>query len=230
VCFQKNLSLVTSAATPNEFVKYRLAIFDSDGTLADTLPWMRSIFNELAEEHGFRRVEPSEYEQFRDIHGRALLRELGLPLWKIPRVVTSMRRRMANHTGKFLLFTGIDEVLRRLAGAGIQLAVVSSNSRENVERILGMENARLINYFNCGASIFGKASKLRQVLRQSGVKPQEAIYIGDEIRDGEAARETAIAFGAVMWGQHSEEALAAQNPSETFTACHEIADKLCGIS
>jgi len=30
-------------------VKYRLAIFDSDGTLADTLPWMRSIFNELAE-------------------------------------------------------------------------------------------------------------------------------------------------------------------------------------
>jgi phosphoglycolate phosphatase len=148
----------------------------------------------------------------------------------MPRVVSSMRRRMTNHTGKFLLFAGIDEVLRRLAGAEIQLAVVSSNSRENVERILGMENARLINYFNCGASIFGKASKLRQVLRQSGVKPQEAMYIGDEIRDGEAAHKVGIAFGAVMWGQHSEEALAAQNPSITFTSVHEIADKLCGIA
>ncbi|HYV30928.1 MAG TPA: HAD hydrolase-like protein, partial [Candidatus Binatia bacterium] len=69
-------------------MKYRLAIFDSDGTLADTLPWMRSVFNELAEEHGFRRVEPHDYERFRDLHGTALLRELGLPLWKLPRVVS----------------------------------------------------------------------------------------------------------------------------------------------
>jgi phosphoglycolate phosphatase len=175
-------------------------------------------------------VEASEYARMRDIHGAALLRELGLPLWKMPRVVSSMRRRMANHTGKFLLFTGIDEVLRRLVDAGIQVTIVSSNSRENVERILGGENARLINHFNCGASIFGKASKLRQVLRQSGVKPQEAIYIGDEIRDGEAARKAGVAFGAVLWGQHSQAALATQNPSEIFSLCHEIADKLCGIS
>jgi hypothetical protein len=57
-------------------LNYRLAIFDSDGALADTLPWMRSIFNELAEAHGFRRVESHEYERFRDLHGHALLREL----------------------------------------------------------------------------------------------------------------------------------------------------------
>ncbi|PYJ01367.1 MAG: hypothetical protein DME25_18275, partial [Verrucomicrobia bacterium] len=76
-------------------MKYRLAIFDSDGTLADTLPWMRSVFNELAEEHGFRRVELHDYERCRDLHGTALLRELGLPLWKLPRVVSSMRRRMS---------------------------------------------------------------------------------------------------------------------------------------
>ena len=75
-------------------MKYRLAIFDSDGTLADTLPWMRSIFNELADEHGFRRVEERDVPRFRDIPASALLRELGLPLWKLPRVVQSMRRRM----------------------------------------------------------------------------------------------------------------------------------------
>ena len=58
-------------------LKYRLAIFDSDGTLADTLPWMRSIFNELAEEHGFRRLAPDDFQRMRDLHGGALLRELG---------------------------------------------------------------------------------------------------------------------------------------------------------
>ena len=208
-------------------LKYRLAIFDSDGTLADTLPWARSIFNELAEEHGFRRVEPHEHERFRDLHGRAFLRELGLPLWKLPRVVSSRRRRMAEHRGKFSLFPGISDALHRLGSGGVQLAIVSSNSRENVERVLGMENTKLFQHFACGVSMFGKAAKLRQVLRQSAIPAAHAIYIGDEIRDAEAASKAGIAFGAVTWGQQSEEALRAQNPAEIFTAAREIADKLC---
>jgi len=211
-------------------LKYRLAIFDSDGTLADTLPWMRSIFNELAEAHGFRRVEPHEYERFRDLHGRALLRELGLPLWKLPRVVTTMRRRMAEHKGQFSLFPGMSEALQCLAKGGVTMAIASSNSRENVERVLGTENARLIAHFACGISMFGKAAKLRQVVRQSAVPAQQAIYIGDEIRDGEAARKAGIAFGAVTWGQHSLDALRAQSPAQIFATVREIADKLCSRS
>ena len=208
-------------------LKYRLAIFDSDGTLADTLPWMRSIFNELAEEHGFRRVEPGEYYRFQDLHGRALLRELGLPLWKLPRVVSSMRRRMAEYAGKLTLFPGTSEVLHRLAACGVQLGIVSSNSRENVERVLGMENAKLIAHFACGVSMFGKAAKVRDVLRRSAVERQHAIYIGDEIRDAEAASKARIAFGAVTWGQHSIEVLRAQGPAEVFETIAGIADKLC---
>lgn len=195
--------------------------------MADTLPWMRSIFNDLAEEHGFRRVEPHEYDRFRDLHGRTLLRELGLPLWKLPRVVSSMRRRMAEHRGTLSTFPGIGEMLRRLAVGGVQLAVVSSNSRENVERVLGAESAKLIAHFACGVSMFGKGAKLRQVLRQSGVQKQQAIFIGDEIRDGEAAHKAQIAFGAVLWGQHSVEALRAQKPAEIFARVPEITDRLC---
>ncbi len=208
-------------------MKYRLAIFDSDGTLADTLPWMRGIFNELAEEHGFRRVEPCDYERFRDLHGSALLRELGLPLWKLPRVVNSMRRRMSEHTGTLPLFPGISDVLNRLAAGGVQLAIVSSNSRENVERVLGADNAGLVSHFACGVSMLGKAAKLRQVIRRSDVQPSEAIYIGDEVRDAEAAAKAGIAFGAVTWGQHSKEILGRQNPTEMFTTVQQIADTLC---
>jgi len=208
-------------------LKYRLAIFDSDGTLADTLPWMRGIFNELAEQHGFRRVEPCDYERFRDLHGSALLRELGLPLWKLPRVVNSMRRRMSEHTGTLSLFPGISDVLARLAAGGVQLAIVSSNSRQNVERVLGADNARLMTHFACGVSMLGKAAKLRQVIRRSNVQPSEAIYIGDEIRDAEAAAKAGIAFGAVTWGQHRQEILGRQNPAKMFATVQEIADRLC---
>jgi phosphoglycolate phosphatase len=208
-------------------LKYRLAIFDFDGTLADTLPWMRSVFNELAEAHGFRRVEPHEYERFRDLHGAALFRELGLPLWKLPRVTSDMRRRMAEHTGKLFLFPGSSDVLHRLTAAGIQLAIVSSNSRENVVRVLGADNASLVAHFACGVSMFGKAAKLRQALRQCSVQPSQAIYMGDEVRDGEAAAKAGIAFGAVTWGQHRAEILCTQKPAHIFTTVREITDKLC---
>lgn len=208
-------------------LKYRLAIFDSDGTLADTLPWMRSVFNELADEHGFRRVEPREYEHFRDLHGTALLQALGLPLWKLPRVVSAMRKKMAGQIAQLSPFPGVTETLRRLSACGIQVGVVSSNSRLNVEHILGPDAAALVNHFGCGVSMFGKAARLRAIVRASGVAPRETIYIGDEIRDAEAARATGVAFGAVAWGQHSAAALRAQEPAEFFNSVDEIAARLC---
>jgi phosphoglycolate phosphatase len=206
-------------------LKYAVAIFDSDGTLADTLPWMHAVFNDVAELHGLKRVTPEDYERVRDLHGRELLRALNLPLWKLPRLVRDMRGRMTAQAGKFTLFPGIREALERLVAAGIRLAIVSSNSRANVENVLGPEGARLIDCYDCGASMFGKASKLRRVVRKCGGK--HAIYIGDEVRDAEAAREVGIAFGAVGWGHHRMEVLRGLNPEESFSAPAEIAERLC---
>jgi phosphoglycolate phosphatase len=197
-------------------------MFDSDGTLADTLPWCRSVFNELAVRHGFRRVEEDEHEAYRDLAGRELLRKLGLPLWKLPVVVRSMRAMMKEHVHQFSLFPGVTEMLQRLSQRGVQIGIVSSNSRENVESILGRPNARLVNVYACGASMFGKAPKLRSVLRQTRTSPRAALYVGDELRDGEAAREVGIAFGAVGWGQQRIETLRAQTPEEVFTSVNEI--------
>jgi phosphoglycolate phosphatase len=63
---------------------------------------------------------------------------------------------------------------------------------------------------------------MRRVLRRCGVRPAEAIAIGDEIRDVEAARSAGIAFGAVSWGFGRPEALAAQAPAVIFGTMDEI--------
>lgn len=167
-----------------------------------------------------------EHERFRDLHGKELLKALGLPLWKLPRVIADMRKRMSSHVNQFSLFDGIGETLRHLSAAGIQLAIVSSNSRENVEHILGAENAALIHHYACGASVFGKPAHLRAVLRRSGIPMQRVIYVGDEVRDAEAARKVGIAFGAVAWGQQSEGALRGQQPEEFFASVAEVSAKL----
>jgi phosphoglycolate phosphatase len=208
-------------------MKYQLVILDSDGTLADTLPWMRTVFNELALTHGFKQADPQEYERMRDFHGMELLRALGLPLSKLPRVLRDMRARMAARAGTFLPFPGIPDALQQLCTHGMRLGVVSSNSRANVEGVLGSNIAGLIHYYDCGASIFGKASKIKRVVRRSGIDPRNAIYVGDEVRDAEAAQKAGIAFGAVSWGLHPIETLRSQNAQEIFSTPSELIEKLC---
>jgi phosphoglycolate phosphatase len=207
-------------------MKYRLVIFDSDGTLADTLPWMRGIFDELATEYGFRRIERHEEQRFRNLEGRALIRELGLPLWKLPQVLAAMRWRMAASNVALWPFPGVPDMLQRLAQSGTTLALVSSNSAANVQRILGADHVRWITHFLCGASMFGKTTKLRRALRITSVPPGEALYIGDEIRDAQAARAAGIPFGAVAWGLHDEQTLRSQSPAEFFHSVQDIAAKL----
>ena len=115
-----------------------------------------------------------------------------------------------------------------LGASGATLAVVSSNAEQNIRRVLGPANAALINYYECGAAVFGKASKLKTVLRKSGVAPAQAILIGDEIRDADAARQVHMAFGAVAWGYTHYDALLSQSPDECFSRVEELSDKLVG--
>src|SRR5215204_798138 len=100
---------------------------------------------------------------------------LGVPAWKLPLIARHMRSLSARDIDELQLFNGIDTVLRSLSKAGLVLAVVSSNSEENVRRLLGPGLAELIGHFACGASLFGKAAKLRKVLKASGVSPAEVI-------------------------------------------------------
>jgi len=76
--------------------------------------------------------------------------------------------------------------------------VVSSNSEEVIRRVLGPELAELISLYACGASLFGKARKFKQVTAR-GVSRDKVICIGDETRDIEAARAVGLDCGAVGW-------------------------------
>jgi phosphoglycolate phosphatase len=207
-------------------MRYRLAIFDFDGTLADSFSWFLGVVNRLADEHGFRRIKEHEVETLRGRAARQNFADFGVPAWKLPRVGRDFRRHMARDIAHISLFPGVDELLRGMAKQGIRTAIVTSNSIGNVRRILGPDNAALIQHYACGVSIFGKQAKLRGVLRSSGTAAAEAICIGDEIRDLEAAHAEGIAFGAVSWGYTNPEALRAHGPEEMFSTVDEILRKL----
>lgn len=202
---------------------YRLAIFDFDGTLADSLPWLRAAFSELAAEFGFRAPDDGDVEVLRRSPPRDAMALLRVSRWKIPIIAARLRRRMARELEAIRAFDGVDEMLRRLDEAGVTLAVVSSNSRRNAERVLGEVAAARVRHWACGSALLGKAAHFRRVLARSGIPSGEAICIGDEIRDAHAARAAGIAFGAVGWGYHALDALLAERPAEVFERVADLA-------
>ena len=206
---------------------YSLVIFDLDGTLADSFPWFQRNLNEVADRFGFRRVEAGEVESLRLAPTREILSRLEVPMWKVPFIARHMRRLKTEQAASIPLFAGVETMLWKLAESGVRLALVSSDTEANVREKLGVSSA-LFADFDCAASIFGKPAKFRRVLRRSRVDAAQAIAIGDETRDIEAARAVGIACGAVTWGYAAPKALIDRKPDLVFERMEEIADALVG--
>lgn len=205
---------------------FRLVIFDFDGTLADSADWMIRTLNDIAGQFGLRRVDAAEVQMLRGRSSTDIIRHLGVPVWKLPMIAAEMRRRIGDEVDRISVFAGVADMLRALDERDKKLAIVSSNSEQNVRRVLGAENTARIDAFDCSAAMFGKAGKLRSVMRTLGVAARETLYIGDETRDIEAAREVGAASGAVAWGYAKPEILATFGPTLTFDTLNDIATEI----
>lgn len=204
---------------------YKLAIFDFDGTLSDSLPWFRSVVNSIADKHRFKRIDDDAAEMLRGKTSRDIIKHLEIPKWRLPWISRDMRRLKSENLGDIPLFPGSIGMLERLQAAKILLAIVTSDSESNVRRSLG-DAERLFAAFGCGASLFGKSALLTRVMRKLNVKPEDTLCIGDEIRDAEAAAKAGAHFGAVAWGYATREALGATSPALMFETPADIAIKL----
>jgi phosphoglycolate phosphatase len=196
-------------------VTYRLVIFDLDGTLSNSFPWFLTVVNSFADKHGFRRIESHEIETLRGKSSREIITSLQVPYWKLPAIGADMRRLKAQHMHEIPLFAGIPEMLRDLVAKGVVAALVSSDNEANARAALGA-HASLIRHYDCGASLFGKASKYTRVMKAAGIAARETLSIGDEVRDAEAARKAGIDFAAVSWGYARVDALRAHAPVTIF--------------
>ena len=204
---------------------YRLALFDFDGTLADSLDWFLDVFDDVADRFGFRRLDPGDRERLRGLDARTILRDRGIPLWKLPRIARHMRDLGAR--ADIRPFPGVPSLLAELTAGGVAVVVVTSNAESNVRRVLGPAAAHVAR-FACGASLFGKAAKIRAVLRATGADPRTALLIGDEARDVEAARDAGIDCAAVAWGYADPAFLRSLQPTVFFERITDVAPLLLG--
>jgi phosphoglycolate phosphatase len=205
--------------------RYRLAIFDFDGTLADSLPWFRTSFHDVIARFDLTPATAEELEQMRGLSAREIMARLNVSMWQLPAIVSDMRKRKLAAASETSLFAGIPAMLSDLQRQGIKTAIVSSDSEASVRQVLGPTTAQ-VTRFDCGAAVFGKHRKFRRVARKLGAKPSETICIGDEIRDIEAAKAASMDSGAVAWGYALPAALQAAGPTHLFNSVEELTHRL----
>ena len=205
--------------------RYRLAIFDFDGALADSLPWFRASFHDVIARFDLTPVTAEELEGMRGLSAREIMARLNVSMWQLPAIVSDMRKRKLAAASETSLFAGIPAMLSDLQRQDIKTAIVSSDSEASVRQVLGPATAQ-ITRFDCGAAVFGKHWKFRRVARKLGAKPSETICIGDEIRDIEAARAAGMDSGAVAWGYALPSALQAAGPTHLFNSIEEMMQRL----
>ena len=119
---------------------------------------------DAADTFGYRRLSVDEVEALRGQDNRVVMAALGVKAWQLPRIAAHMRRVALERADDVRLFDGIADLLRQLHGAGIGIAVVSSNGEAVVRQVLGPELSGLIDDFECGAALFGKASRFRRAV------------------------------------------------------------------
>lgn len=199
-----------------------LALFDFDGTLADTLQAGVEIFNTLSDEFGFLPIPPGGLPAARAMSARQLMKAHGISIASVPKIAARGLKLLRARMDTIDPFPGIPEALAGLRDLGLEVALLTSNSKENVEVFLRRHSLPPFSFISPSSRLFGKAHDLQKILRKRRLKPRDVVYIGDECRDLEAAREVGIRCIGVTWGFNTPEALAEFHPAALLHAPQDI--------
>jgi phosphoglycolate phosphatase len=177
------------------------------------------VVSSIADKHGFRRIDDIQAMRGKTAH--EIIKILNVPRWRLPWIARDMRKLKSRSLDRIPLFPEVPGMLAALGQRGLTLAVVSSDSEPNVRRALGAA-VSFPKYFACGAALFGKARKFKQVMKAAGSSAAATLAIGDEVRDAEAAKAAGIDFAGVAWGYATVDALAKTEPVTIFATVSEI--------
>ena len=180
-------------------MRTRGILVDLDGTLADTYPDLAACAERALRQFGIGKVTASEAALRHGVSGgaKALLKVMAGQEVD-DNVVAAMLDDYASQPVRLSrLFTGA-EAWFTLA----PLAVVTNKSRRFaaavVERLCPAGTV-LVCPEDAGAAKPDPAP-IRMGLKLLGVKPAEAIYVGDDLRDEQAANAAGVAFVAALYG------------------------------
>ena len=187
-------------------------IFDFDGTIADTFNLYIDVMRKIYREYNFKYIDDDDIELCRAMTSKEIIQYLGISPLQIPMIAHRIRGDFTQRMKEQKIFTGVDSVLESLKQEGHKLFILSSNSEENINIFLGLNNITQFDAVFSKSSIFGKSGIIKKIINKNKIITDDVYYIGDETRDIEAAKKINIKSIAVTWGYNNRKALLDKNP------------------
>jgi phosphoglycolate phosphatase len=203
----------------------RLAIFDWDGTLADSAATIEAA---MATAFLVRGHVPPAAEAVRACVGLRLDLIVARLLPDAPAdeqaaLVAAYRQAWADEMGREgfreRLFPGVRAGLAALASDGWLLAVATGKSRQGLGRCLALHGLEPLFVSLQTPDVAPSKPHPGMVLRaldECGAAPADTVVVGDTTYDMEMARAAGVTALGVRWGCHPPEALAAAGAAAQF--------------
>jgi len=210
-------------------MKYKVAIFDMDGTILNTLEDLADAMNYCLKMHGMQERTLSEIKSFVG-NGIRRLAEQAVPndtdAKAIDKIVTTFNQYYKDHCAvKTRPYDGIKETLKQLKDEGILTAVVS-NKADYAVKILCKEYFDGLFDYSVGEreGIRRKPypDSVISVIEHFAVSPNEAVYIGDSEVDYQTAHNAGIDVIMVSWGFREEDYLKSIGAKRIIHHPHEL--------
>lgn len=188
----------------------RLVVFDFDGTLSDTRPYIIKTAIKVLRDHGIpedqldpanvgRIVGPAFPGAFAEVFGVSM---------EEAEAITADYRAIYNYLGlkAWPFFPGVRDLLSALKSQGRLLAVASAKRHGMVVQSLEDNQAQdLFDYVSgWGGGIGGKDQIILDALATLGVKKDDCLMVGDRHHDAEAAAKADVGFVGVTYGGTSD--------------------------
>jgi len=172
-------------------------IFDFDGTICDSFDITIKILNQYLLKLHKKLVDPKE---FKEKGIEKLVKNYKLNKIQILLYVLKGRQELAKHIDELSPVKDLSKVIKELSNKNT-LGIVSSNSKKNITKFLKLNKIdKYFKFIESSPTIFEKSKKIQSIINRFKLEKGQTIYVGDEVRDIEAAKKLGIKGISVSWG------------------------------
>ncbi|QPQ36416.1 HAD-IA family hydrolase [Lysinibacillus sp. JNUCC-52] len=197
-------------------------IFDFDGTLADSTAVLASVWNTIAKEYDFKEVQLEDIDSLKKISITERSKLFNFPLHKLPIILPQFYRLYQQSIKDVHLFRGMKDVLKAIENKGYTIAIISSNSKDNISEFLKVNDINHVSEVLCSSRIFGKDKVIKKYIKETNIKKSDVLYVGDEQRDIVACKKVGIPIIWVGWGYDAIEVVQSEKPDYKVFSPAEI--------
>lgn len=183
-------------------------LFDFDGTLADTAADLSRALNRVRAERGLDEVPLEQLRGHASSGARGLL-QAGMGVLPEHDQYAPLREAFLKHYAENIcidtrLFPGVEALLSEIEWRGLRWGIVTNKSTSltrNVVRRLGLaERAACVVCGDTTPHLKPHPAPLLHAAGELQVATSDCVYLGDDLRDIQAARAAGMRPVAVAWG------------------------------